>query len=73
MGLTCPQENEIRRTFQVYADQKREALHTWKRNKGNGATYDSFITAAKSISNMQLVDNVRDLLKKELQHTPTGE
>ena len=73
LELTVPQENEIRRTFREYADQKREVLRTWKRNKGNGATYDSFITAAEAISNMQLADNVRALLKKQLQHTATGE
>ena len=70
LELTVPQENEIRRTFREYADQKREALRMWKRNKGNGATYDSFITAAETISNMQLADNVRALLKARL---PPGE
>ena len=75
LEVTVPQENEIRNTFREYADQKREVLRTWKRNKGNGATYDSFITAAETISNMhmQLADNVRALLKKRLKHTPTGE
>ena len=72
LELTVQQENEIRQTFREYADQKREALHTWKRNKGNGATYDSFITAAETISNIQLADSVRDLLKERLQHTSTG-
>ena len=70
LELTVRQENEIRRTFREYEDQKREALRTWKRNKGNGATYDSFITAAEAISNMQLADNVRGLLKERL---PPGE
>ena len=72
LELTASQEHSIRQTFKDYEDQKREALHTWKRNKGNGATYDSFITAAETISNMQLADNVRALLKKRLQHTSTG-
>ena len=72
LELTVQQENEIRLTFWEYADQKCEALCTWKRNKGNGATYSSFITAAETISNMQLADSVRDLLKKRLQHTSTG-
>ena len=73
LKLTVQQENKIRRRFREYEDQKREALRTWKRNKGNGATYDSFITAAETISNMQLADNVKALLKKQLLHTPTGE
>ena len=72
LKLTVQQEHSIRQTFKDYEDQKREALHTWKRNKGNGATYDSFITAAETISNVQLADNVRALLKERLQHTSTG-
>ena len=71
LGLTAAQEHSIRQTFWEYGNQKREALRRWKRNKGNGATYRTFITAAETISNMQLADNVRALLK--LQHTSTGE
>ena len=70
LELTVQQDQSIRRTFREYEDQKREALHTWKRNKGNGATFASFITAAEAISNMQLADNVRALLKARL---PPGE
>ena len=70
LGLTAPQEHSIRQTFREYEDQKREALRTWKRNKGNGATYCAFITAAETISNRQLADNVRALL--QLQHALTG-
>ena len=72
LELTASQEYSIRRTFKEYEDQKREALRTWKRNKGNGATYNSFITAAEAIFNMQLADNVKALLEKRLQHTSTG-
>ena len=68
LELTVQQEHSIRQTFQDYEDQKHEALRTWKRNKGNEATYSSFITAAETISNMQLADNVRALLQKRLQH-----
>ena len=71
LGLIAAQEQSIRQTFQEYEDQKCEALHRWKRNKGNGATYRTFITAAETISNRQLADNVRALL--QLQHTLTGE
>ena len=69
LGLTVQQEQSIRQTFREYEDQKREVLRTWKRNKGNGATYHILITAAETISNMQLADNVRALLK---EHTSTG-
>ena len=72
LKLTVQQEHSIRRTFQDYERQKREALYMWKRNKGNGATYGFFITAAETISNVQLADSVRDLLKERLQHTSTG-
>ena len=70
LELTAPQEQSIRQTFREYEDQKCQALRTWKRNKGIGATYRTFITAAETISNRQLADNVRALLK--LPHTSTG-
>ena len=69
LGLTVQQEKSVRKTFCEYEDQKREVLRTWKRNKGNGATYHILITAAETISNMQLADDVRALLK---EHTSTG-
>ena len=72
LELTVQQEHSIQQTYRIYEDQKREALHMWKRNKGNGATYNSFITAAETISNMQLADNVRALLKKGTQEASTG-
>ena len=66
LGLTQQDEVNIRATYRDYEDQKRQALYTWKRNKGNGATYGTLIAAAESISNQQLADGVRDLMK-ELQ------
>ena len=68
LELTVQQEQSIQRTFRKYEDQKREALRMWKRNKGRGATYHTLITAAETIPNMQLADNVRALL----QNTSTG-
>ena len=50
----------------MHADQKRAVPRRWKHNKGNRATYDAFIAAAEGISNMELADGVRDLMK-ELQ------
>ena len=74
LELTVQQEHSIQKTYRIYEDQKREVLRTWKRSKGNGATYDSFITAAETISNKLLAGSVRALLKKEkLQHTSTGQ
>ena len=72
LELTVQQEHSIQQTFKDYDYQKREALRTWKRNKGNGATYGSFITAAETISNVQLADSVRALLKKRAQEASTG-
>ena len=66
LGLTQQDEVNIRETYKDYADQKREALYTWKRNKGDGATYGALIAAAESTSNEQLADGVRKLMK-ELQ------
>ena len=72
LELTVQQEHCIHETFKRYEDQKREALRTWKRNKGSGATYGAFIIAAETTSNMQLADNVKALLKEQLQHTSKG-
>ena len=66
LGLTQQDEVNIRATYRDYADQKCQALYTWKHNKGKGATYGALIAAAEDISNEQLADGVRDLMK-ELQ------
>ena len=66
LGLTVVEEEDICRTHKEYADQKRAVLRRWKHNKGNGATYSAFIAAAEGISNMELADGVRELMK-ELQ------
>ena len=72
LELTVQQEQSIRQTSREYEDQKRDVLRMWKRNEGNAATYHTLITAAETISNMQLADDVRALLKKQLQNTSTG-
>ena len=64
LGLTEQDEVNIRATYKDYANQKREALYTWKHNKGDGATYGALIAAAEGISNMNLADGVRNLMKK---------
>ena len=69
LKLTPQQETEIKETFRDYGDQKREALRKWKEVKGNAATYSAFITAATAISNMELVDNVKEMLWKREKST----
>ena len=63
LDLTQAQERNIRKTHGEYADQKREALRAWKHNKGKGATFGALIAAAEEVSNMQLADDIRDLMK----------
>ena len=69
LELTRPQEAVIRNTFNDYSDQKREALRKWKEIKGNEATYRAFITAATAISNTELVDNVKAMLRTREKST----
>ena len=63
LGLTRPEQESIRSTYPNYDDQKRESLYTWKSKKGNEATFGAFITAAEAISNIELADSVRGLMK----------
>ena len=63
LKLTPQQETEIKETFRDYDDQKREALRKWREIKGDAATFRAFITAATAISNIELVDNIRAMLR----------
>ena len=63
LDLTQQEEETIRQNYRGYADQKREVLYTWKHNKGNGATFGALIDAAEGVSNRQLADAIRDLMK----------
>ena len=69
LELTPVQEEEIRNTYSRYGDQKRESLRLWRRIKGSAATYRALIAAAVAISNEQLADNIRDLLRASGQPT----
>lgn len=69
LGLTLQQEQEIRHSFRQYRHQKRELLLKWRETKGIGATYRALITAAENVSNMQLADGLRNLLRTRV---PTG-
>ena len=70
LELTRQQEAEIRNTFKDYGTQKREVLSKWKKIKGNAATYRVFIAAATATSNIELVDNVKAMLRTK--EKPTG-
>ena len=69
LELTPVQEEEIRNTYGRYGDQKREALRLWRRIKGSAATYRALIAAAVAISNEQLADDIRRLLRASGQPT----
>ena len=69
LKLAPQQETEIKETFRDYDDQKREALRKWREIKGNAATYRALITAATAISNMELVDNVKAMLRTREKST----
>ena len=69
LKLTPQQETEIKETFRDYDDQKREALRKWREIIGNAATYGAFITAATAASNMELVDNVKAMLRTREKST----
>ena len=70
LELPEAQEEEVRRTFVSYGDQKREALRAWKREKGRDATYRRLITALCCVQNIKLAEQIRDLLKPpELEHS----
>ena len=60
LGINPQQIFSIKKTYMnEYDAQKRDALNTWKRNKGNEATFGAFITAAESVGNTVLVDSVK--------------
>ena len=70
LELREAQEEEVRRTFVSYGDQKREALRAWKTEKGRDATYRRLITALCCVQNIKLAEQIRDLLKPpELEHS----
>lgn len=68
LGLTKQHETEILKDFMDYSSQKRGALRKWKEIKGDAATYSAFIAAASEISNKELVDNVKRMIREK----PTG-
>ena len=70
LGLTQQDETNICNTYRDYSDQKRQAIRKWREIKGDAATYSALITAAKKIPNMELVDNVKAVLRTRKK--PTG-
>lgn len=69
LGLTQQHEIEVRTDFKGYSEQKRQALLKWRMIKGKEATYRAFIFAATSVSNKELVDNVKDMLQTRTGNT----
>ena len=70
LELTPVQEEEIRNTHVGgYGVKKLGALRLWKEKKGSAATYRALIAAAVAISNEQLADNIRCLLRVSGQPT----
>ena len=72
LGLTHQDESDIRHTYPYYSDQKREALRKWRKIKGKAATFRAFIAAATSISDIELVDSVKDMLRASQQPPRNG-
>ena len=69
LGLTQQDDTNISNTYRDYNYQKRQALRKWKEIKGDSATYRALITAAKKIPNMELVDNVKAMLRTREKQT----
>ena len=70
LGLGHEQETAICNTFHSnYEQQKREGLHKWKRNKGDGATYHALITAAESAKDQLLAHGVKALVDGMFMYT----
>ena len=65
LGLSLPQEEEIRRGREDYRTQKLECLKRWSEMNGEGATYGALISAAKNDKNQQLADSVRGMVSRE--------
>ena len=64
LELSPVQEEEIRNTYVGgYGVKKLGALRLWREKKGSAATYRALIAAAVAISNEQLADNIRSLLR----------
>lgn len=72
LGLTKQHETDIRKDFKEHSNQKRQALLTWKKIKGNAATYGAFIAAARAASNKELVDSVEAMLGTRGEPTGTA-
>lgn len=64
LGLTPQQETEIRETFHDYDIQKKQVLLKWKQIKGNKATYKALITAASSVFDMRLVNDITAVVQE---------
>ena len=62
LGLTTAQQEEVRRDFNRYGDQKREAFRKWRELKGPDATYRQLIIMLCCVQNVELANNIKDIL-----------
>ena len=62
LELTPAEEEEVKRSGNLYGHQKREILRTWRRKKGNDATYRRLITALCCAQNVELIDAIKVIL-----------
>ena len=62
LGLNMAQEETIRMSYQTdYGLQKLKCLMMWKTVKGDEATYQAFISAAKEAQHQLLADAVKSI------------
>lgn len=62
LGLSRSQEEEISMSYQGdYGMQKLKCLQMWETIKGDGATYQTLISAAKEAKNQLLADAVENI------------
>ena len=61
LELTPAEEEEVKGSGD-YGHQKREFLRTWRRKKGNDATYRRLITALCCAQNIELIEKIKVLL-----------
>ena len=63
LGLSYAQQTAISKSYpQDYVQQKHECLQEWRRMKGDGATYQTLISAAEEATQQLLADQVKRLI-----------
>ena len=63
LGLSYNQQTAISKSYpRDYARQRHECLEEWRRKKGDGATYQTLISAAEEATEQLLADQVKRLI-----------